>query len=73
MDAGFICPKLKKWAKLFYGKDAKVFAKELEDGRFVFGTKENKSILTKQVAIFLCIGELPKAPQPKKIKRVRTK
>lgn len=73
MDAEFICPRLKKWARLFYGSDAKVFAKEMDDGRFVFGTKENKSTLTKAVAIFLCIGELTDAPKQTKVKNSTTK
>lgn len=76
MDKDFICPRLEKWATLFYGKDAKVFAKE-KNGMYIFGTKEQKSTLTKAVAIFLVAGNLPehktKKKKEKKIVRRRRK
>jgi len=59
MDKNYICPKLEKLALLFYGEDCKPFAKE-KNKMFIFGSKkyEVKNIISKQVAIYLVIGNM---------------
>ena len=58
MNTEYLLEKLLMWAEIFYGKDAKVFSKK-KKGLYLFGTKKNINVLSKPLAIFLCIGELP--------------
>lgn len=58
-----------------YGPTSKCFAYVNERGKYVFGTKENKSIVTKAVAIYICINKLhpEQKEKKKKLKRKRRK
>jgi hypothetical protein len=76
MNDDYILEKLKKWVPLFYGKEtrARVFkAKDL----YCFGPSENSdermSMVTKPIAIYLAVHQLPKQEIRKAIKRRRLK
>ena len=71
MDKTYLLDKLLMWSKIFYGEDAKVFSK-VKKGLYVFGTKGSVNVLSKPLAIFLCIGELPNfTPKTKQTKKKR--
>lgn len=72
MDAEYICPKLIKWAELFYGKGG-CWANEMRDGSYAFGNEKNENFLTTPVAIFLVVGELPVLKEKKKKRKGKKK
>ena len=71
MDNNYILSHLKKLSELLY--KGNTFAAVLPDGRYEFGRINNRNIVTKKIAIYLCIGELPDNETKKKEKRTRTK
>lgn len=70
MDHKYICNHLMKLSELFYGKK-KCYAKH-KGGMYIFGNKKTKNIISRQAAIYLCIGQEPKKKK-KSITRKRTK
>ena len=71
MDNNYILSHLKKLSELLY--KGNTFAVVLPDGRYEFGTVKDRNIVTKKIAIYLCIGKLPDNETKKKEKRKRTK
>jgi hypothetical protein len=71
MDNNYILSHLKKLSELLY--KGNTFATVLPDGRYEFGRINNRNIVTKKIAIYLCIDKLPDNETEKKEKRTRTK
>jgi hypothetical protein len=73
MNDVYLCSHLKKLAELLSGK--KGFAYVNEKGKYVFGTKGIKSVVTKAIAIYLIVGimERHEKKKKKKARRKRTK
>lgn len=58
MDKTYMVPKLKKLSKLLYKGEC--YSKQKKDGRYVFGDENNKNVVTKQIAMYICANYLPK-------------
>jgi len=72
MDNNYILSHLKKLSELLY--KGNTFAVVLPDGRYEFGTVKDRNIVTKKIAIYLCIGKIFIDDETKKKeKRKRTK
>lgn len=57
MDADYILPKLKGWAELFY--KGKCFSKK-KGKYYIFGNEEVENKITSEVAMYICVGKIPK-------------
>ena len=71
MDEKYLLPRLKSLSELMYG--AKTFAYVNKKGKYVFGTEKQKSIVTKAIAIYICINKLHPEQKEKLSKRKRIK
>lgn len=65
MNSEYILPKLLKLAELFYGvQNRKHCFSKKKDGLYHFGWKKKKkgvsNAITKEVAMYLCIGKIKK-------------
>lgn len=65
MDTDYILPHLIKWAELFYEKKNQKYCYAKRKGKmYEFGWKHKKkgvkNLITKEIAIYLTIHQLPK-------------
>lgn len=71
MSDAYLLNRLLGWAELMYGKDTDCYSKK-KKGHYVFGSRKRnyRNVVSKQFAIYICVGTLPYFQNTKKMYQI---